>query len=82
MKKVLALIGMAVFLASISPALAVQTPQNKVKSFSQWCKERKTVSVGTRRTIDVLMKKAGTIVLSDNLIGGLNDSIVGSEIAK
>jgi len=45
------------FLSSVGSA-SPQQPQ--LKSFEAWCRQRKSVPADTRRTIDVLLKKAGT----------------------
>jgi internalin A len=59
MKKNLA-IGIIVFLTSISPVGAIQAQRNNVKSFAQLCTDKKTLSVATRRMIDLLLLKAET----------------------
>jgi internalin A len=60
MKKILVAIGIAVFSASISPVMAVQPQPLKVKSFAQWCQEKKTLPEKMRTTIDLLLEKTET----------------------
>ena len=45
------------FLSSVASA---NPQQPKLKSFEAWCRQRKSVSIATRKTIEVLLKKADT----------------------
>lgn len=56
MKKVLALMSIALLLLQALPA----TSQSPPKSFATWCQQRASVPIATRHTIDVLLEQAGT----------------------
>lgn len=49
------------FLAhSFLPSVAFADPQPSINSFEAWCRQKESVPAATRRTIDVLLEKAGT----------------------
>ncbi len=61
MRKVLILIsGSTLFLLQTSLAMVMPLSPEKAKSFTQWCQQKNAVSVATRKTIDLLLQKAGT----------------------
>jgi internalin A len=47
-------------LLSAIPAKAGSSSTTKVKSFTQWCRQKKSLPAETRKTIDVLLENAGT----------------------
>lgn len=59
MKKVFVLAIGSIFSLHVLPLAAVP-PQAKVKSFLEWCQQKKSVSAATRTTIDRLLVQAGT----------------------
>jgi internalin A len=56
MKKVFALVSGTVFLLRVLPA----TAQSETKSFAQWCEQKNSAPMATRKTIDVLLKEVRT----------------------
>jgi internalin A len=56
--KVIVLIGLAPFFLSALPVQSSTT--GTIKSFAQWCLQRISVPIATRRTIDVLLANANT----------------------
>jgi internalin A len=47
--------AIAYLLLSVSPLAAAPRPSAPVKSFLQWCQQRNSVSIATKKTIDLLL---------------------------
>jgi internalin A len=60
MKKISTFLGLSISFASVLPVISAQGQPVKTKSFTQWCQSKMSVSVETRETINLLLKKAGT----------------------
>jgi internalin A len=58
MKTTLIWLTASIVLAQIFPVTAALSQQPK--TFLQWCKQKKSVSDDTKRTIDILLQEAGT----------------------
>jgi internalin A len=56
--RIIALFSLPTFFLSVVPAKS--NPNIITKSFTQWCLQKDTTPAETRRTIEVLLKKAGT----------------------
>jgi internalin A len=67
--------GMMMFLPFLSSIASAAPQQPQPKSFEAWCRQRKSVPVATRHTIDILIKKAGTknCKLADRQLKTLTD---------
>jgi internalin A len=59
MKKALTLLSGLVLMFQILPVMAAP-PQEKIKSFTEWCQEKDSVPIATKQTIEVLLAEAGT----------------------
>jgi internalin A len=65
MKKLIAILFTAITLTGCTQnAKTIATPakqnQKSVKSFKEWCEEKYILPQETKRTVEVLLKKAGT----------------------
>jgi internalin A len=58
MKKTLICLTASIILAQVFPVAVALSQQPK--TFLQWCKQKKSVSADTKRTIDILLQEAGT----------------------
>jgi Protein of unknown function (DUF1036)/Leucine Rich repeats (2 copies) len=59
------------------------SPQSKIKSFAEWCESKNTVSITTKRTIDILLKKSATsnCKLADEKLSNLTElELIGNKI--
>jgi internalin A len=54
------LFGILIFSVSALPIVAAPRQPVSTKSFAQWCEEKLSVSAETRKTINLLLEKAGT----------------------
>jgi hypothetical protein len=62
---------------------ATSSPQSKIKSFAEWCESKNDITPTTKRTIDVLLKKAATnnCKLADAKLSSLSElELVGNKI--
>jgi internalin A len=59
MKSLFTLVSLSLFSWGALPAQATQV-QQKPKSFAQWCQQQKSLPTATQKTIDALLKEAGT----------------------
>ncbi len=57
MKRFLALISAAICLFPVIPA---NSQQPKVKSFAEWCSQKKSLPVATKNTIEILLFHVGS----------------------
>lgn len=73
---------MMIFLAHpLRSSVASAAPQpSQINSFEAWCQQKESVPAATRRTIDVLLKKAGTknCKLADRQLKTLTDLDLGN----
>jgi hypothetical protein len=60
MKYFFAITIISVLLIQLRSMSIVHAEQPKVRSFAQWCQQRKSIPVETRHTIDILLEKSGT----------------------
>jgi internalin A len=84
MKIVLAFFSGSIWLFQLLPVVADSTSSKPTKSFQQWCQEKASVNIATRRTINALLKQAGTKncqVANDRLVTKVNLSINHSQIS-
>jgi internalin A len=59
-KEIAAFLGLLISFTPVLPIIAAQGQPVKTKSFTEWCQSKMSVSVETRKTIDLLLKEAGT----------------------
>jgi internalin A len=59
-KEISALLGLLIFFTPVLPVIAAQGQPIKTKSFTEWCQNKMSVSVETRKTIELLLKRAET----------------------
>jgi internalin A len=57
-KEISTLLGLLIFFTPVLPVIAAQGQPIKTKSFTEWCQNKMSVSVETRKTINLLLKKA------------------------
>ena len=80
MNKVLTLISLGVFLWQLAHNYG-KSSQIATQSFSQWCQNRNSVPEDTQRTIDILLKQAGTesCQLADSNLKNLTELNLSNE---
>jgi internalin A len=59
-KEASALLGLLISFTPVLPVIAAQSQPVKTKSFTEWCQSRMSVAFETRKTIDLLLKRAET----------------------
>jgi internalin A len=59
-KEASALLGLLISFTPVLPVIAAQSQPVKTKSFTEWCQSRMSVAFETRKTINLLLKRAET----------------------
>jgi internalin A len=59
-KEIAALLGLLISFTPVLPVMTARGQPVKTKSFTEWCQNKMSVLVETRKTIDLLLKEAGT----------------------